>query len=338
MFNSTPSPRAGAKLRRANPSGAGEQVRAINFASAAPSKIRGRAEFGLYLRVSAAAIPSPTSRRRCGRYCLCWCPTPPRSRCRSNLRPPPTRPPSTGCALSSYQTLKLFRWLPSGSTSGESRSGRIGPISLEAKQTGERTTGNPRAAFDEAGAGNVARPRWCDTRTGKSEPTGNTNFGLNRRVSPRPYVSSEACSAGERPAGARVRSPVVWIAGWRETKTLKPFDDVSRWHRLSERSPWLPAGRCGDRPDQRRASVCWPSSLPRDDRFNHPPAGKAHDVADDGIQLDVGFLERLLQALDMPRLLAHALQGPQLLELLARDKAPANQAAGRQISDPRGRR
>ena len=27
-----------------------------------------------------------------------------------------------------------------------------------------------------------------------------------------------ACSAGERPAGARVRSPVVWIAGWRETK------------------------------------------------------------------------------------------------------------------------
>ncbi len=38
-----------------------------------------------------------------------------------------------------------------------------------------------------------------------------------------------ACSAGERPAGARVRSPVVWIAGWRETKTLKPIDDVSRW-------------------------------------------------------------------------------------------------------------
>src|SRR5271165_2124222 len=36
-----------------------------------------------------------------------------------------------------------------------------------------------------------------------------------------------ACSAGERPAGARVRSPVVWIAGWRETKTLKPIDNVS---------------------------------------------------------------------------------------------------------------
>src|SRR5271166_4717704 len=64
MFNSTTFSSSRRKLQRANPSGAGEQVRAINFASAAPSKIRGRAEFGLYLRVSAAAIPSSTSRRR----------------------------------------------------------------------------------------------------------------------------------------------------------------------------------------------------------------------------------------------------------------------------------
>src|SRR5271165_491859 len=64
MFNSTTFSSSRRKLQRANPSGAGKQVRAINFASAAPSKIRGRAEFGLYLRVSAAAIPSSTSRRR----------------------------------------------------------------------------------------------------------------------------------------------------------------------------------------------------------------------------------------------------------------------------------
>ena len=36
-----------------------------------------------------------------------------------------------------------------------------------------------------------------------------------------------ACSAGISPAGVRVRGPVVWIAGWRETKTLKPIDKVS---------------------------------------------------------------------------------------------------------------
>src|SRR5271157_2383470 len=40
---------------------------------------------------------------------------------------------------------------------------------------------------DAAGAGNVAWSRWCDTRRRKSEPTGNTNFDLNRRASPRPY-------------------------------------------------------------------------------------------------------------------------------------------------------
>src|SRR6267143_2490315 len=36
-----------------------------------------------------------------------------------------------------------------------------------------------------------------------------------------------ACSAGDKPAGAKVRRPVVRIAGWRETKTLKPIDEVS---------------------------------------------------------------------------------------------------------------
>src|SRR6202030_4010175 len=71
------------------------------------------------------------------------------------------------------------------------------PITLEAKQTGERSAGNPYAAFDEAGVGKVARPRWCDTRRRKSEPTGNTNFGLNRRVSPRPYLRG---AEGETPS------------------------------------------------------------------------------------------------------------------------------------------
>src|SRR4029077_16902154 len=49
-------------------------------------------------------------------------------------------------------------------TAAESRPGRIGPISLGVKQTGERSAGNLHAAFDEAEAGNVARSRWCDTR------------------------------------------------------------------------------------------------------------------------------------------------------------------------------
>src|SRR3984893_19178234 len=79
----------------------------------------------------------------------------------------------------------------------ESCPSTIGPITLEVKQTGERSAGNPHAAFDVAGAGNVAWSRWCDTRRRKGEPTGNTNIDLNRRVSPRPYCDF-GCAVAER--------------------------------------------------------------------------------------------------------------------------------------------
>jgi hypothetical protein len=55
--------------------------------------------------------------------------------------------------------------------------------------------GNPHAAFDVAGAENVAWSRWCDTRRRKGEPTGNTNIDLNRRVSPRPYCDFGCAAA-----------------------------------------------------------------------------------------------------------------------------------------------
>ena len=55
-----------------------------------------------------------------------------------------------------------------------------------------------------------------------------------------------ACSAGERPAGARVRSPVVWIAGWRETRNSEAYrqrlpreDDESPGRNDSERESGL---------------------------------------------------------------------------------------------------
>ena len=53
------------------------------------------------------------------------------------------------------RNLAAVQWLQGSPPAVESRPGRIGPISLGAKQTGERSAGNPHAAFDEAGAGNV---------------------------------------------------------------------------------------------------------------------------------------------------------------------------------------
>jgi hypothetical protein len=65
--------------------------------------------------------------------------------------------------------------LSSATRQAESRPSWIGPISLDMKQMGERSAGNPHAAFDAEGAGNVARSKL---------------FGLNRRASPRPYLGA----------------------------------------------------------------------------------------------------------------------------------------------------
>jgi hypothetical protein len=45
-----------------------------------------------------------------------------------------------------------------------------------------------------------------------------------------------ACSAGDKPAEARVRGLVAWIAGRRETEFLKPIDDDLRGRRASRRA------------------------------------------------------------------------------------------------------
>lgn len=45
-----------------------------------------------------------------------------------------------------------------------------------------------------------------------------------------------ACSAGDRPAGAEIRSPVAWIADWRETDDLKPIDRPSLREGASHRA------------------------------------------------------------------------------------------------------
>ena len=70
----------------------------------------------------------------------------------------------------------------------ESAPDANGHITLDAKQAGKRSAGNPHAAFDEAGAGNVT------SGAGFTGP-------YRRRASPRPY---------------RWRRPVtcsIWICG-----------------------------------------------------------------------------------------------------------------------------
>jgi hypothetical protein len=69
---------------------------------------------------------------------------------------------------------------------GESNSSTICHINLGVKHISKRSAGKPHVAFDEAGTGNVAGSRYCDTRKRKGELTGNTKVDLNQRASPRP--------------------------------------------------------------------------------------------------------------------------------------------------------
>src|ERR1700676_4354175 len=74
----------------------------------------------------------------------------------------------------------------------ESHPSRIGLISLDMKQMGERSAGNPHAAFDVAGAGNVARSRY---------------LGRSRRASPRPYRRGGGWRRGMVKRACRRASP-----------------------------------------------------------------------------------------------------------------------------------
>src|SRR5450755_482089 len=64
MRSSTTLSSSSTSVHRARPFGGGEQAKVISLASAAPSKMRRRAEFGECLRFSTASKPSSTSRWR----------------------------------------------------------------------------------------------------------------------------------------------------------------------------------------------------------------------------------------------------------------------------------
>jgi hypothetical protein len=78
------------------------------------------------------------------------------------------------------------------------------------------------------GAQASVKPGGACNFSGRRQPSYDGTSRMNREVHVRMCVQERlACSAGDKPAGAKVRRPVVRIAGWRETKTLKPIDEVA---------------------------------------------------------------------------------------------------------------
>ena len=89
-----------------------------------------------------------------------------------------------------YETLKLFNGYRVRCQCRKSPR-QDSPINLDAKQTGERSAGNPHVAFDVAGTGNV-HGRDAVTLADERRDNSNTNFDLHRRASLRPYQPPNA--------------------------------------------------------------------------------------------------------------------------------------------------
>jgi hypothetical protein len=141
----------------------------------------------------------------------------------------------------------------------ESCPSMIGPISLGVKQMGARSAGNPHAACDVAGARNVARPKYWDTRRRKGETTGNPNLGLNRRASPRPYRCA-GCGTGATAALVRRRQTKGAAT---DRPSLTPPRHISPLHKRDSRQITMrssssrvlisPPSWCVQRPSSPRA-------------------------------------------------------------------------------------
>ena len=76
-----------------------------------------------------------------------------------------------------------------------------------------------------------------DRIVGASGPISGMKSVVRETCTPRCASSKRLVgSAGGKPAGAKVRRPVVRIAGWREIKILKPIDKVSLGEATSHRA------------------------------------------------------------------------------------------------------
>ena len=111
----------------------------------------------------------------------------------------------------------------------------------------------PQAASAAGGAPkfSMARSGWCDTRRRKGETTGNTNFDLNRRASPRPYLGrARPVRAVEDARGLAATSRSRWLRRHLTSRLAA---------RAARSRPWSAGSRADRRPACARAAC---ASLP----------------------------------------------------------------------------
>lgn len=113
-------------------------------------------------------------------------------------------------AVQESRTVRDLSCLATQAVTVESAPSAIGPITLDAKQVGARSAGNPHAACDEAGAGNGVTGRTEAPADGESRRQTATPRTCSRpqRLGARvPPESEKAASARRFPRNAR--GPIV---------------------------------------------------------------------------------------------------------------------------------
>ena len=143
-----------------------------------------------------------------------------------------------------YERLGLYgdyRRGPVAAGHGESAPDRIGHITLHAKQTGKRSAGNPHAAFEEAGTGNVTRGAGLRTN---AKVVGATTGPYRRRASPRPDrpSGSTACRVRTMRAAAFAKATSYDSPAWAADAAL-PVHSAGRYtyaHANCKAGRWRP--------------------------------------------------------------------------------------------------
>src|SRR6516162_266202 len=98
------------------------------------------------------------------------------------------------------------------------------------------------------------------------------------------------------------------ICGWRTTPVLLTHHCGDTAAEAQQCGKWA----VGSAADARTFPMCKCSQFGRialaiDQRLNHCPAAASHHIGKHRLNLDIGFLQRLLQALHMARLFPHQL-------------------------------
>ena len=135
--------------------------------------------------------------------------------------------------------------LPGAPPMAESAPNRIGPITLGMKRTGKRSAGKPHAAFDVAGAGNVAMVALCTHPTSESVGLETLRLRQARQFSTLPTG---------RPKGSLIPSRgIVRLVYETNYMTITPDDVFSQAASVSFDAATFeilgrPAERCPSRP------------------------------------------------------------------------------------------